>query len=273
MDGRIDFSSCLKHVRKRKPLVHHITNYVTAADCANAVLAAGGVPVMADAPEDVDHITGMADSLVLNLGTMHKERLEVMLRAIRIAKEQGIPVVLDPVGCGASLFRLSAAQSIIDTGAVSVIRGNVGEMAALVGHTLDERGVESGDSLSESLYENIKAFAKRHGLIAAATGKRDTVTDGQKSVIIYNGCKALRHVTGGGCMVSSLCGAFCGASPSNLLEAVSSAVVMMGLAGEIAWKYEEKRGLGHFHMGLFDAIGNMTGKDLMKGAAYEEMQA
>lgn len=273
MNGRIDFSSYLKQVHKRKPLVHHITNYVTANDCANVVLAAGGVPVMADALEDIHDITGMADSVVLNLGTMQKERLSVMLKAVHIARQREIPVVLDPVGCGASAFRLFAAQSIIDTGAVSVIRGNAAEIASLVGNGFDERGVEGRTSLSESLGELVKAFAKRHGLIVAATGKRDIVTDGERRVTIHNGCEALRHITGSGCMVSSLCGTFCGAGPSNLFEAASSAIVMMGLAGEIAWRREGKRGPGHFHMGLFDAIGGMTGKDLMKGAIYEETQA
>lgn len=271
MKDCIDLAFCLKQVREKNPLVHHITNYVTANDCANAVLAAGASPVMADAPGEAEAVTKMADGLVLNLGTLHTNRLAVMKSSAAVAGKRDIPVVLDPVGCGAIQARRDAARTLLETGVVSAVRGNYSEIAALSGMAGEEKGVDSSERISEKFIKQVISFAQKNHLIVAATGKIDLVTDGSRSVLIRNGCEALRRITGSGCMATSLCGAFCAANRANTFEAVVSAIVMAGLAGEKAWAIEGVRGLGHFHMGFIDALGTITIEELMKGAVYEEI--
>lgn len=262
----------LSEVRRRKPLVHHITNYVTANDCANITLAIGGSPVMADDPAEAADMTALADALVINMGTLNARTVGSMILAGKRANEKGIPVVFDPVGCGGVPFRTEAAERILEAVKVSAIRGNISEVGALCGEITHTKGVDAADrDEAENRVALAKAAAERFHCTAAVTGAMDVVSDGRKTLAIENGCPAMARVTGCGCMCSSLTGAFCGGNPDYIFESVAAAVICMGLCGEISWTYGEQRGLGTFHMGLFDAAGNLMGRELLEGAKYHEL--
>lgn len=254
-------------VKERKPLVHHITNYVTVNDCANVVLALGGSPVMADDKRETEDMTALASSLVLNIGTLHSESLVSMILSGIKANELGIPVILDPVGAGATEFRTRAAEEILQKVKISVLRGNMSEIRVLAGMSAKTRGVDSGDSISGG-QEIAGALARELGCTAVITGEKDIITDGKSTVIVENGHKMLTGVTGTGCMATSLIGTYCGVS-SDYLKAALAGIVTMGLAGEKAFlELNGSAGIGTFRMKLFDFTSNLTPEDLMMGARF-----
>lgn len=261
----------IDRLREVRPLVHHITNYVTVNDCANITLAAGASPVMADDPKEAADMTAIAQALVLNLGTLNERTVSSMLASGRKAREMGIPVVFDPVGCGAVPFRTAAARTIMETVRPSVVRGNISEIGSLCGLTARTNGVDAS-SADEALDAAgvARAAALRWGCVAAVTGAEDIVTDGVRTLAIDNGCAAMARVTGTGCMCTSVTAAFCGADPAHLLESAAAGLIFMGLCGEIAWAQAGGRGLGSFHTALFDAAGQMDGETLERGANYHE---
>lgn len=251
-------------VKERKPLVHHITNYVTVNDCANVVLALGGSPVMADDKRETEEMTALASSLVLNIGTLHSESFVSMILSGIKANELGIPVILDPVGAGATGFRTRAAEEILQKVKISVLRGNMSEIRVLAGMSAKTRGVDSGDSISGG-QEIASNLAQKIGCTVVITGEKDIITDGKSTVIVENGHKMLTGVTGTGCMATSLIGTYCGVTSDHFSAAVAG-IVTMGLAGEKA--YQELRGnegVGTFRMKLFDLIALFTPEDLMAG--------
>lgn len=263
----------MDQVREKSPLVHHITNYVTANDCANACLAVGASPVMADAIEEAADMAGISSALVINIGMLNAGKIQSMLAAGRRANERGIPVILDPVGCGATPFRNRMAAMLLQKIRFSVIRGNASEILSLAGkaeaHT---KGVDNGaeETGEKENLETARSLSQRSGAVVVISGKVDQVTNGERDCFIRNGSSLLPRITGSGCMCTSLIGAFCGANPSAIYESTVAAMVLMGVAGEIA---ERKEGcnIGHFHMSLFDALGNMNGMMLDKEAEYEEL--
>ena len=244
----------LDAIRERRPLVHQITNYVVMNETANATLAVGALPVMAHAREEVEEMVGLASALVLNIGTLSPHWVEAMLLAGRAANARGIPVVLDPVGAGATRFRTETARRILQEVKVTVLRGNPGEVATLVGVAAEVRGVESIGAGGDPA-ELARAAGERLGLVASVTGPVDYVSDGQTVHKVANGHPLLAAITGTGCMSSAVTGCFLAAKPHEPLAAAAEALVAFGVAGEDA--AVEAKGPGSFHVNLYDALANL----------------
>ena len=239
----------MRLVRERKPLVHQITNYVVMNETANATLALGALPVMAHAREEVAEMVRLAGALVLNIGTLSPHWIEAMLAAGAAANEAGVPVVLDPVGAGATSFRTDTAKRILDVVDVAVLRGNAGEVATLVGVESEVRGVESIAAGADA--EAIaRAAASALGVVASVTGTVDHVSDGERTAAIANGHPLLAAVTGTGCMSSAITGCFLAVDAP--FDAAVAALVAFGVAGEDA--AQDAKGPGSFHVGLYDAL-------------------
>ena len=247
----ISAGATLRAIRERKPLVHQITNYVVMNETANATLALGALPVMAHAVEEVEEMAGIASALVLNIGTLSERWIEAMLLAGVAATERKIPIVLDPVGAGATAYRTATARQILDTTAVTVLRGNAGEVATLLGAEAEVRGVESIASSIEPA-ELARETARSLGVIASVTGPVDHVSDGERVLAVANGHELLAAVTGTGCMSSALTGCFLAAKPEEPLEAAVEALAAFGVAAEDAAARAE--GPGTFHVRLYDAL-------------------
>ena len=251
-------------VRHQRPLVHQITNYVTVNDCANIVLAYGGAPVMADDLEEVQEMVGIASALVLNIGTLNSRTVQAMLLAGRAANERGIPVVLDPVGAGATTLRTKTAQEIMSQVKLAVIRGNASEIAVLAGANALTRGVDVGSVPSDALAYG-KNLAESKQCVVAITGETDIITDGRRALLCGNGHPLMAKVTGTGCMVSALVGAAVGVADDYLL-ATAAALVSMGLAGEYAARESGLSNLGAFRAHIADYVGKFTQAELLSGA-------
>jgi hydroxyethylthiazole kinase len=238
-------------LREAKPLVHQITNYVVMNETANATLALGALPVMAHAHEEVEEMTGLAGALVLNIGTLSEYWIEAMLAAGRVANGRGIPVVLDPVGAGATRYRTDTARRILDEVDVAVLRGNAGEVATLVGVAAEVRGVES-IAAGNDAGELARAAARSLGVVASVTGPVDHVSDGERVLSVANGHELLAAVSGTGCMSSALTGCFLAAKPNEPLEAAAEALAAFGVAAEDAAGVAQ--GPGTFHAALYDGL-------------------
>jgi hydroxyethylthiazole kinase len=249
----------LRELRERKPLVHQITNYVVMNETANATLALGALPVMAHAREEVEEMVGLASALVLNIGTLSEHWIEAMLLAGRAAGARGIPVVLDPVGAGATAYRTDTTRRILDEVRVTVLRGNPGEVATLVGAEAEVRGVESMTAGLEPAELALEA-ARRLGLVASVTGAIDHVSDGERTLAVANGHPLLAAVTGTGCISSALTGCFLAAKPAEPVEAAAEALAALGVAAEDAAAGAD--GPGTFHARLYDALAALDPETL-----------
>ena len=266
----------LANVRRTHPLIHCITNYVTVNDCANILLACGASPIMADEAQEVYDITGICSGLTINLGTLHSQTVPSMHIAGKRANELGHPVILDPVGVGASRFRMEAALELLKDIHFAVIRCNMSEIKALANHGGSARGVDA-DFEDRVTQENlpqalafVKAQARRLGCVLAVTGAIDLVTDGVAAYCVRNGCPMMASVTGAGCMLSALTAAYVTANPETPLEAAAAAVCAMGLSGEIASRrLGPLDGNASYRNYLIDAVCRMTPEELEKGAVYE----
>ncbi|MCH4281389.1 hydroxyethylthiazole kinase [Mediterraneibacter sp. NSJ-151] len=263
-------------LRKTMPLIHNITNYVTVNDVANILLACGGSPIMSDEVEDVEDITSICNGLNINIGTLHKSSIEGMLRAGKKANDLHHPILLDPVGAGASKFRTETALGLMQELNLSVIRGNISEIKTLALGSGTTKGVDAdvSDAVTEENLEQaiefVKAFSKKTGTIIAVTGRIDLVTDGNRCYVIRNGRPEMGKITGTGCQLSGMMTAFITANPDEMLEAAAAAVCAMGLAGEIGWsRMQTGDGNATYRNRIIDAIYNMTGDILEKGANYE----
>ena len=258
--------STLRTLRERKLLVHQITNYVVMNETANATLAVGALPVMAHACEEVEEMVGLAGALVLNIGTLSPPWVEAMLLAARAASERGIPIVLDPAGAGATSYRTETARRILGEVDVTVLRGNAGEVATLVGVDAEVRGVESIATGSEPA-ELAVAAARALGCVASVTGPVDHVSDGERTLAIANGHELLAAVTGTGCMSSALTGCFLAAKRDAPVEAAAEGLAAFGVAAEDAAR--DAKGPGSFHVGLYDALAALD-PDTLDGRARIE---
>jgi hydroxyethylthiazole kinase len=241
----------LRLLRERKPLVHQITNYVVMNETANATLALGALPVMAHAREEVEEMVGLAGALVLNIGTLSPHWVDAMLLAGKAANAGGVPVVLDPVGAGATRYRTDTARRILSEVNVAVLRGNQGEVATLVGVEAEVRGVESIEVGGEPA-ELARAAARNLGLVASVTGPVDHVSDGRRVLAVANGHELLAAVSGTGCMSSAITGCFLAVQRDEPLEAAAEALAAFGVAGEDAAR--SAKGPGSFHVALYDAL-------------------
>ena len=239
----------LAAIRERRPLVHQITNYVVMNETANATLALGALPVMAHAPQEVEEMASAASALVLNIGTLSDGWVEAMLLAGRAANAAGVPVVLDPVGAGATSYRTEVSRRLLEQLEVAVVRGNSAEVATLAGQAAEIRGVESlGDGGGP---EAAREAARTLGCVVAVTGAVDHVSDGETVNAVANGHELLGTVTGTGCMATAITGCFLAVQPDPL-QAATEALVAFGAAGEDAAR--EAKGPGSFHTALYDAL-------------------
>ena len=270
------FQKMLENVRGKCPLIHNITNYVTVNDCANIVLACGASPIMSDDQSEVEEITTICGGLNINIGTLNKRTIESMFLAGKRANALSHPVVLDPVGAGASKLRTETAQKLLEEVKFTVIRGNISEVKTLASGTGTTKGVDAdvADKVTEENLDSAvafaKAFAARTGAVIAITGAIDIVADAQKAYCIRNGNAMMSSITGTGCQLSALTAAFVTANPGHPLEAAAAAVCAMGLAGEIAHqRLTPQDGNATYRNYIIDAIYNMTPEQLEKGANYE----
>ena len=247
----ISAGTTLRMIRERRPLVHQITNYVVMNETANATLAVGALPVMAHAGEEVEEMVRLASALVLNIGTLSEHWVESMLLAGGAATARSIPIVLDPVGAGATTYRTLTSRRILDVVDVTVVRGNAGEVATLVGAQAEVRGVESIGAGMEPA-DLAREAARRLGVVASVTGPVDYVSDGERVLAVANGDPLLATVTGTGCMSSALTGCFLAAKPDEPLEAAAEALAAYGVAAEDAAAKAD--GPGTFHARLYDAL-------------------
>ena len=270
----MEFTRALTAVRQRKPLVQCITNVVTVNDCANIILAVGGSPTMASYPLEVAEAVHQAQALVCNLGAIDK--VDAMILAGQEANRLGKPVVLDPVGAGGTQLRRDAVRRLLDAVHCTVIRGNASEIRYLAGYPTTGSGVDVSylDEIQEETLDATVAMAKRLarelGTVIAISGKLDVVSDGTETCVLRNGCATMARITGSGCMLTSLIGAFCGACAEPFL-ATCSAVAAMGISGELAEEKRLRHGTGNatFRNDLIDAIYNLTEEQITQGVRYE----
>jgi hydroxyethylthiazole kinase len=241
-------------VREKRPLVHHITNYVTVNDCANITLCAGGAPVMAEAPEEVEEMAMAAGALVLNIGTLNAAQVKSMILAGRMANDRKIPVILDPVGAGATRFRTGTVERLMDSIEITVLKGNAGEIGVLAGAGGKVRGVDS-HGLAGDAVAIAKDFAKSAGFVVAVSGAEDIVTDGKKTLLVRNGHPLMGSISGTGCMAASVAGTFAAVSDDRV-RATAAAFAALGIAGEKA--AAKAAGPFSFKTAFFDEMAALT---------------
>lgn len=270
------FETILENVRRKCPLIHNITNYVTVNDCANMVIACGASPIMADDAEEAAEITAICGGLNINIGTLNSRTIASMLMAGKKANELNHPTVLDPVGAGASKLRTETARKLLEEVKFTVIRGNISEIKILALGSGTTKGVDAdvadkvtGDNL-DGVVSFAKALAKKTGAVIAITGAIDIVADSNTAYCIFNGHPMMSSITGTGCQLSAMTAAFVTANPGQPLEAAAAAVCAMGLAGEIAHnRLTPEDGNATYRNYIIDAIYNLTPTRLEKGANYE----
>lgn len=250
----------LSRVKEKKPLVHHITNYVTVNDCANITLCAGGLPVMAHSEDEVEDMVKISNALVLNMGTPDSFQVSSMIKAGRMANNLGIPVVFDPVGVGATPYRTGIARKILEQVKVAVIKGNKGEISVLAGAGGEVRGVESVGEYS-GIDRAARELARCYDGVVIVTGAEDIVTDGERLVRVKNGHPMMGRVVGTGCMGASVVGVFVGACEEYLAAAVE-AMVFYGVAGELAARKQD--GPAAYKTNFLDAIASLDSDTLHK---------
>ena len=268
----------LNRVRERAPLVQCITNFVTVNDCANILLAAGASPTMAEDIREVEEAVAGADGLVCNLGAVDK--VDSMIAAGRRANALGKPVVWDPVAAGGTALRRTESARLLQNVRFTAIRGNASEIRALMRRGTGGSGVDvsaldciTRENLSETL-PLLRELARKTGAVIAVSGALDVVTDGARTVLIENGCPTMARITGSGCMLTTLIGAFCAAAPEAPFAAVCAAVAAMGVCGELAEERRLRNGTGNatFRTDLIDAVFNLTEEQLKARMRYEIYQ-
>lgn len=269
---KLEVVELLKKLKKKNPLVHNITNYVTVNDCANILLAIGASPIMADDIREAADITSISSALVINIGTLNERTIESMILSGKKANESDIPVVFDPVGAGASYFRNETTKRILDEVKIDVLRGNMSEIKFIAGLSSETKGVDASESdIKGGNEEGIRAaesLARKYKCVTAITGVTDIVSDGERTVILENGTKMLSKVTGTGCMTTALVGGFLGAceSKKEYFIAAISGILSMSISGEIAQEKAGKIGIGSFHVAIMDAISNLNADEILSMA-------
>jgi len=256
----------LAALRETRPLIHNITNFVVMNFSANILLAAGASPVMAHAENEVEEMVSFAKALVLNIGTLTDDWVEAMIRAGRKANTLGIPVLLDPVGAGATTLRTRSAQRILNDVRVSTVRGNASEILALGGGPAKTKGVDSTESVASATDQAVR-LAKKLNVTVAITGAIDLITDGQRVVRVSNGHPMMATVTGTGCGATAILGAFAGVDPDPV-SAAATALAYYGLAGERA--ADGAAGPGSFMSRFLDALYVLTPEDVTRGSRIHE---
>lgn len=253
-------------VREKRPLIHCITNPISINQCANAILAAGARPIMAEHPGEVQEITETADALMLNLGNITDARMQAMEISLRTAAGKGIPVVIDAVGVACSRLRRDFLSRLLESACPAVLKGNYSEIYALSRENYRSSGVDADTALQEETVREAAAeLARKYQTTVLASGKADIITDGTKTVIVRNGTPQLSVVTGTGCMLGALCGVYLTACPGT--DAAAAACAVLGVCGQLA---ETAKGSGTFMAGLLDALSTVTDEQMENRMNLEE---
>ena len=250
----------LQKIRESGPVVHNITNYVAMNNSANALLAIGASPVMAHAEEEMEAMVGIASALVVNIGTLSGSWVRAMFSAVHAAGQRGIPIVLDPVGAGATPYRTGAAIDLLRAVPPSIIRGNASEILALAGEQGRTKGVDS-TAVSSGAIDAARALNRDFGSAVCVSGETDFVVFREGTLRVGNGHPLMTRVTALGCTASALCGAFAAVEPSAP-DATAQAMAVMGIAGEMA--AEGADGPGSLQVRFLDALYRVSEKDLAK---------
>jgi hydroxyethylthiazole kinase len=248
----------IEKIRSGAPLVHNITNYVVMNTTANALLSIGASPVMAHAVDEVEEMAGLAAALVINIGTLSGPWIEAMFKAAAAARRKGIPVVLDPVGAGATGLRTETARRLLAEERPAIVRGNGSEILALLGARGETKGVDSRHG-AEAALEAARAISRAHGSTVSISGAVDVIVRGSEVIRVANGHPMMPRVTGLGCTATALTGAFAAVNPDPL-KAAAHAMAVMGIAGEIA--AEKASGPGSFQMRFLDALFTLDEDDI-----------
>lgn len=266
----------LENLKNKAPLLHNISNYVTVNDCANMLLACGAAPVMADDQGEVEEITSISTGLNINIGTLNSRTIQSMLLAGKKANALGHPVTLDPVGVGASTLRTETAHKLLEEVKFSVIRGNISEIKTLAIGSNSTKGVDAdlGDKVTEENLSQTMKFAcelsKKTGAIIAITGEIDLICDEKTCYIVKNGHAMMSAVSGTGCMLSAVICAYISSNPQDMLKATATAVIAMGICGELAQeRLSEQDGNSSYRSYIIDAMYRLQGETLEKRAKYE----
>jgi hydroxyethylthiazole kinase len=263
-----NIAATLQKVRQMNPLVHNITNVVVTNFTANGLLALGASPVMAYAKEEVADMARIAGALVLNIGTLNETEIAAMVIAGKSANEHGVPVIFDPVGAGATTYRTETARKIVEEVNVSIIRGNAAEIANVIGEHWKIKGVDAGEGNGDVVALAKKA-AQQLETIVVITGKDDVITDGDTTYIVHNGHPMLTKVTGTGCLLTSVIGAFA-AVEKDLLFASISALVSYGVAAEIAAAKKGEEGPGSFQVEFLNQLAKVAAPEITQYGSLEK---
>ncbi|RSK26404.1 hydroxyethylthiazole kinase [Bacillus sp. HMF5848] len=262
-------SELLNKVRQTNPLIHNITNVVVTNFTANGLLALGASPVMAYAKEEVADMAKIASALVLNIGTLDEDVVDAMILAGQSANEHGVPVILDPVGAGATSYRTEAIERILMHVKVTLIRGNAGEIATIGGENWQIKGVDAGEGNAD-LVALANTVAKKLNTAVVITGKEDIVSDGAQTFKVQNGHPLLTKVTGTGCLLTSVIGAFIAVEP-NPINAAVAALTTYGVAAQLAAKQAPSP--GSFQIQFLDQLSLLDSETVQQLASFSEVNA
>lgn len=268
MDKKV-VSELLQKVREMNPLVHNITNVVVTNFTANGLLALGASPVMAYAAEEVADMAKIAGALVLNIGTLNSTIVDAMIIAGKSANEHGVPVILDPVGAGATAYRTESAQRILNEVKISVVRGNASEIANVAGFKSETKGVDAGQVQGNTI-ELAATAAQKFNTVVVITGKEDIVSDGKNTFIVRNGHPILTKVTGTGCLLTSVIGAYA-AVEKDFVKAALGALTFYGVTAELAAQKTEGQGPGSFQIEFINQLSIVSGPDLNKYSDFSKV--
>lgn len=266
MTPKKEIWSDVERIRAGAPLVHNITNYVVMNSSANALLALGASPVMAHAVQEVEEMVAIASALVINIGTLSGHWIQAMFTAARAAKRRGIPIVLDPVGAGATRFRTDTCIALLNEAPATIIRGNASEIRALALAEGATKGVDSRHSAEDAIGA-AQLLAKTFGSVVSISGAIDIIVGGKRTISIANGHPLMPRVTGLGCTASALTGAFAAVNPAAA-KAAAHAMAVMGIAGELA--AERAAGPGSLQVYFLDALYSLSYEDLSARLRWEE---
>jgi len=256
----------IQAIRQKSPVVHNITNYVVMNNSANALLAIGASPVMAHAEEEVEEMVNIAGALVINIGTLSPQWIRAMFRAVHQAKKQNIPIILDPVGAGATAYRTNTARELLHAVPPAIIRGNASEIMALLEEDAKTKGVESTAS-SLAAVGIARQLNRIHGSVVCVSGEIDYIIDGDTTTKVKNGHPMMTKVTGMGCIATALCGAFAAVN-TVYAEAAAQAMAVMGIAGEMG--AESVPGPGSLQVRFLDELYGLSEEDINRYLKIED---
>ncbi len=263
-----EIANRLTALRTANPLVHNITNVVVTNFTANGLLALGASPVMAYAKEEVEEMAKIAGALVLNIGTLNETEIEAMILAGRSANAHGVPVIFDPVGAGATAYRTQTARRIVEEVKIAVLRGNAAEVANVIGEQWAIKGVDAGVS-SGDRFTLAQTTARRLDTIVAVTGKEDIISNGETTYVIANGDPILTKVTGTGCLLSSVIGAFTAVEKDYLLAA-ASALISYEVAAELAAELTVTEGPGSFQIAFLNQLAKVSPEQIIQYGSIQK---